>query len=138
MVIFTPNTVIQSTQVNGNFDELKTKTDYLSAPVDWVEVTYLNSWVAYDSATYYGWYYRKDALGLVHLKGLGKSGTVTSGTPIFNLPAGYRPTERLIFITLSNGALARVDAQPNGDIITQAGVSNTWLNISGITFLAEG
>ena len=103
---------------------------------DWLPVTYKNGWVDYDT-TYGGAKYYKDALGLVHLQGLIKSGTTTSGTAFFTLPAGYRPGVRLIFPVTSNNAIARVDIQTNGDVTANAGVASNWVNLSNIVFRAE-
>jgi hypothetical protein len=129
----TPNTLIESAKVNANFAELKVKTDYLSAPVDWVTVTYLNSWVTYN-ATYHPIQYYKDALGFVHLRGMCKSGT--SGI-IATLPAGFRPGKFEIFeISTNSFAAGCVEIQTDGDIQAVT-YSNTWVSLSGITFKAE-
>lgn len=133
MYIFTPNTLIKSTEVNANFDELLTKTDYLTAPDSgWIAPTFTNSWVNYgfgfNSAGY-----RKDALGYVHLRGLVKNGTVN--TAIFNLPAGYRPEAQELFMSMQNNTIGRIDVNIVGNVLHSVG-ANTFVQLDGITFKA--
>lgn len=136
MVIFTPNTVIKSADVNTNNDELKTKTDYLTAPdSDWIAPTFQNSWVNFGSV----WAtagYRKDAFGYVWLKGLIKSGTMP-GT-CFTLPAGYRPAtnQRLRFACISNNALGAANVQDDGAVYLEVG-SNAYFFLDNIRYKAE-
>lgn len=135
MVIFTPNTVISSTDVNGNFDELKIKTDYLSAPdSDWITPTFVNSWVNYDSTVFNPAGYRKDALGYVHLRGLIKNGTVN--TTFFTLPTGYRPYRQELFMSLQNNAVGRVDIETDGDVKMGGVGSNAFVQLDGLIFKA--
>jgi hypothetical protein len=93
----------------------------------WQAVTYSNSWVDYDATTYYGVQYYKDSLGVVHLRGMTKSGTTTANTTMFTLPAGYRIGRKAIVSTASNNAFARVDINPDGTVVTGSGVSATWV-----------
>jgi len=133
--IFTPNTVIASADVNLNFSDLKTKTDYLTAPdSDWVNFTYTGTWVDYGGG-YNPGSYRKDALGYVHLRGLVKSGT--DGTSITTLPTGYRPEYRHLFVVESNDLAGRLDVLTDGTVIPQAATTNpAWVSLDGITFKA--
>ena len=142
MYIFTPNTLIKSSEVNSNFAELKTMTDYLTVPdTGWIEVgsggtapAFQNSWVNYDT-TYNSCGFRKDALGYVHLKGLIKSGTI--GYTIFTLPSGYRPAKRYLLSTSTNpNAYARLDIQVTGNVDPITG-SKDYYSLDGITFKAE-
>lgn len=139
MIIFNPNTTIKSADINANFAELKEKTDLVdgTADADWQIPTLLNGWVNYSATPGYehaGYY--KDSAGIVHLKGLVKSGTVGSGYAIFILPAGYRPAEQHIFATISNSAIARCDVSNDGWVRTPIG-SNLWFSLSGLSFKAE-
>lgn len=82
---------------------VRTKLGYLSAPdTSWNTLTLQNSWVTYD-ATYGPCQYYKDALGIVHLRGLIKNGTTSTGTVIGNLPSGYRPSKNTILPGLCTG-----------------------------------
>lgn len=96
----------------------------------WRSLSTLNSWVRY-SNNYAAPEYCKDPFGFVHVRGVVASGTLTSGTVIATLPAGYRPESIMVFPAVNAGiALARVDVLPNGDIILGAAAgSATYLSI---------
>ena len=82
-------------------------------PSGWVVPSFLNSWTNYGGE----WQtarYMKDANGTVFVEGLVANGTL--GQPIFNLPAGYRPAATLIFPTLANQTIGRMDVQGNGNL----------------------
>ena len=101
----------------------------------WNPIPFVNSWVNYDSGYNPGGYYR-DNNGIVHLRGLIKSGTNDS---ICTLPAGYRPGYRI----LTNGhtnytGACRVDIKTDGLVtLEHSTYSNTWLCLDGIHFKAE-
>lgn len=99
----------------------------------WQAVTYQNSWVTYD-VTYPPAGYYKDSLGVVHLRGMVKSGTIN--TSIFTLPVGYRPAFRLLFVNISASALGRLDINTSGTVVQVTG-TNTWVSLEGIAFRAE-
>lgn len=115
------------TALNGKSSTSHTHAGTYIAP------SFLNSWVNYDT-TYNDAGYFKDTVGVVHLRGLVKNGTI--GTAIFTLPAGYRPIRRQLFTTSSNGALGRCDVEANGNVLANAG-NNAWFSLDGLTFLAE-
>lgn len=55
------------------------------------EPAYLNSWTAAPNV-----YFWKDALGVVHLRGVcQKTSVAVAASEIFNLPAGYRPSANM-------------------------------------------
>ena len=99
----------------------------------WVAPTLLNGWVNFGAAQVAG--YWLDALGVVHLRGLIKSGTVN--TVIFTLPAGYRPTALSLFSVVSNTGAAlvasRLDVATTGDVTLVTG-GNTFLSLDGVSF----
>ena len=95
------------------------------------EVAFQNSWVNFGGTNASLSYY-KDSLGIVHLKGTVKSGTV--GTTIFTLPAGYRPQEAEIFVCSNNGAFGLTTVNPDGTVVQSGGASNVYHTLSGITF----
>lgn len=134
MKIFTPNTLMRSSEVNANFAELKAKTDYLAAPDSaWIDATMKNSWVRY-STEYPPARYRKDALGYVHLSGMIKSG-ITSNP--LDLPAGYRPAFPEIF-TCSTHSFAHCSCEVrSGGVVILVTYNNTWVSLDGIVFKAE-
>lgn len=99
----------------------------------WIAPTLTNSWVYY-GAPFSTAGYMIDSLGFVHLKGLLKSGTVNAA--MFTLPAGYRPERQMIFATICNNAITRVDITTAGVVIQSAGVSNAFQSLDGIRFRA--
>jgi hypothetical protein len=92
---------------------------------------FANSWVNFGS----NWAdaaYWKDPFGVVHLRGLIKSGTV--GNTAFTLPPGYRPGVNETFSTISNAAVGRVDCLTSGAVQPVSPSNNTYVSLSGITF----
>lgn len=100
------------------------------------EPAFQNGWVNYDS-THNSAAFWKDSNGVVHLKGLVKSGTISTTLPIFTLPAGYRPAKKEIIVTISNGALGRVNVESDGDVVPETG-NNAWFSLDGVSFRASG
>lgn len=103
----------------------------------WTAPTLLNSWVYYGSPYNPPGYY-KDSFGIVHLRGLVKSGTMTNA--IFTLPAGYRPANRQMnaaasFVSTTD-AYGRIDVDNAGNVLPMAG-SNAFISMDNITFRAE-
>jgi hypothetical protein len=98
----------------------------------WITPTLLNSWQGFDSARYPMYY--KDAVGIVHLAGLAKSGD--AGTGIFTLPAGYRIGYQQNYVIASSVTtdLALVVVYTNGDVSVNYSGSPTWISLAGITF----
>lgn len=91
-----------------------------------------NGWVTY-SATFNPPGYMKDANGIVHLRGMIRSGTSST---LFTLPPGYRPAYRQLFATETNPNVnARVDVYANG-AVTSSGYDSGWLSLDGLTFEA--
>jgi hypothetical protein len=107
----------------------------------WQTPALQNAWVRYDQ-TYNPPGYFKDSMGIVHLRGLVRAGTMR--TSIFILPPGYTPEFRELFIVASFMATAtttgqsghgRVDITSDGQVIAWEG-SNPWLSLDSITFRA--
>lgn len=68
---------------------------------------------------------------VVHVEGIIKGGTTTSGTVVFTLPTGYRPKARVITVVASQAGSATVDINTNGEIATSVGWSTpTWVSLS--------
>ena len=130
-------------------DGTKITAWYDRRPWQWITVqpyrvndecgTFHNSWVNY-SIDFFDFAFMKDQLGIVHLRGLIKSGTV--GSVALILPTGFRPTynatDRYLFPTLSNGAAGRIDIfAANGYVTPLTPSNNTWVAVDGLTFKAE-
>ncbi len=103
---------------------------------NWCSLTLQNGWLQHGTG-FTPPSYTKASDGMVVVNGLIDSGTTTPGTVIANLPAGYRPKERLIMNCASNMASGRIDIMPNGDIMIDAGISNAWASLDSISFMAE-
>ena len=106
---------------------------------DWISAPLANSWVNH-STEFNPAAYFKDSLGIVHLRGLVKSG---SGT-IFTLPVGYRPAYRELHCvqTYSNDSnllntAGRLDITNAGEVMMASG-NNNWISLDGVTFRAAG
>lgn len=90
------------------------------------------------SATYNPAGYFRDKNGIVHLRGLVKSGTM--GATIFTLPEGYRPAYRELQPVIANATpniIGRCDIYTNGNVNATSG-NNGWYSLDGTTFRASG
>ncbi|EHI98055.1 hypothetical protein CDLVIII_1356 [Clostridium sp. DL-VIII] len=85
--------------------------------------TLINGWINYSGYGYL--YYWKDSLGYVCIRGVVSSGT--PDTPIFTLPAGYRPNIPLIFAADDNCTHSYVYIGVNGMVV---GHTNTRLSVN--------
>jgi hypothetical protein len=106
----------------------------------WIAPTLLNGWVNY-GGTYDTIGFYKDEFGIVHLRGLIKSGTGSAGTVLFYLPVGYRPSITNLIPTLSNNASTitpvSIEVYADGSVKLTLTTGTTWLALAGITFRAE-
>jgi hypothetical protein len=109
---------------------------YPTSYAGWTNLTLQNGWVVY-SSTFNSPQYTKGSDGLVTVKGLIKSGTATNGTVIANLPAGYRPSKKLIFSSVANSHHARIDVASNGNITVEGDGDAVWMSLDEISFIAE-
>ena len=119
-------------------DDLETRIALINVPPfplpgPFIAPTLLNSWANYGGG-YNDAGYCKDALGIVHLRGLIKDGVVTS--PAFLLPSDCRPSAQEAFATVANDLFARVDVLANGNVTPKVG-SNVFFSLDGITFKAQ-
>lgn len=106
----------------------------------WTNATLQNSWVNF-GGVYATAAYRKDPAGNVQIKGLIKSGTITAGTTIFNLPTGFRPSQTRAFSTTSsNGSnlssILEIDSLGNVKIGGGA-IGNTFISLEIPPFYGE-
>lgn len=101
----------------------------------YIAPTLLNGWVNYGvGGATVGFF--KDKFGIVHIKGLVKSGTTSTATVIFNLPGGYRPLEDQQFATVSEGVFGDGRVMAGGDVVFDHG-TNVWFSLNNISFRAE-
>lgn len=89
--------------------------------------------------------YRRDANGVVRLKGVVTGGTFSTTTVLFTLPSGYRPAETIDLPALnrnsSTNALtnAHIRIETDGDVVAYAGGTtgaNAHLSLDNIRFQA--
>jgi hypothetical protein len=99
---------------------------------EWNAPTLLNSWVnfgaGFDTAAY------RKVNNQVMLRGVIKSGTTTSGTVLFTLPAGFFPSSHRVFAALSGASMVRVDVRSTGDVQLGGAASAVFLTLDGISF----
>jgi hypothetical protein len=84
-----------------------------------------NAWVNHTPGTFATAAFYKDAMGVVHLKGLVKNGT--GGAAVFTLPVGYRPTAQHSFATDSGTAVvhSQLAVLASGAVIVSLGAGAT-------------
>lgn len=82
--------------------------------------------------------YRKNAQGIVTIRGTGMPGTFGTGATLFTLPVGFRPAaqERFGSPTSPNGTIALILVQTDGRVVPMNGATS--LPLSGISFEAGG
>lgn len=105
--------------------------------VTWNTPTILNGMTNYGSP-FSTIQYGKTSDGMVSVKGLMQGGTVANGTVVFTLPSGFRPSMRVLLPSAANGHHARIDVDPNGNVILQAGGDTVWTSFDSVNFLADG
>jgi hypothetical protein len=98
-------------------------------PTNWTAVSFTNSWVNY-GAGYTEAEYRK-VNDRVEFRGLIKNGTID--TSAFTLPTGFRPTNTIHLVTVSNGAIAFFRIDTSGVCVCYT-ASNVWFSIDGLGF----
>jgi len=117
---------------NGNLQVTGViETDGFTVP------TLLNNFTNYGNG-HAGVAYYKDKMGRVFLRGLVNNVNNPTGLVVFTLPAGYRPSSsgRLVFTSISNNALGRVDILANGDVLVTLGTAG-WISLDNISFRAD-
>lgn len=100
------------------------------------EPAFQNGWVNYSSG-YATLAFMKDSLGFVTVKGFIKSGTITAGTTIFTLPAGYRPAKNMYYVTSMPASFGQLQMTSAGELQAATAINSTWTAIPYIRFKAE-
>lgn len=86
--------------------------------------------------------YYRDRVGIVHLRGLARCRIVDSACqdfhelPIFQLPVGYRPPNRMLLFVGADQAPHRLDILANGRVVFMDGANNAsiWVSFDNISF----
>lgn len=103
----------------------------------WIAPTLLNSFANYGAAGYQPAGYYKSSTGRVWLRGLLQRATAALNTNIFQLPVGYRPLQRTLFIILANNNQARLDIDTSGFVFVNAATNASWFtffSLDGLSF----
>ena len=98
----------------------------------WIAPTLQNSWINYDASYFNPAGYFKDTMGIVHLRGVVKNGTLSAA--IFTLPAGYRPA-RMEMFAVPSGGMAICEVSAAGEVLPLTATSD-YFSMDGITFRA--
>ena len=95
---------------------------------------FANSWVNFGAGTEPAAFY-KDKFSRVWLSGLINDGTVGVGSPVFTLPAGYRPNFINNFSTIDGTGTpsGRLAVLADGSLEIRAG-SNTFISLDGFSW----
>ena len=113
----------------------------IAAQQAWQTATLQNGWVGFGTPYPNNVGYMKDSLGFVHIRGLAKSGTATTNTVIFTLPAGYRPAFDLYIVTAIAGAWGVAHIDTNGNVMYDSaftsGAAQNAFSFDNIHFRAE-
>jgi hypothetical protein len=156
LITFQAGTPALAAEVNANFgaikafvDQLETnianleaenadltaRLDALEAQEVWQSAVLENGWEDYGSSFTAARYYR-DALGVVHLQGLVRYGTVGTNIAVFTLPEGYRPYRTHNFSVVAGAGDGRIQITTDG-IVSLVRGSSTYVALDGITFRQE-
>ena len=103
------------------------------ADTGWQNLSLINNWVNYDTASFGPAQYRKVG-GVVYVRGLVKNGTASSD--ITTLPAGYRPAYIHIYSAENSGAYTRLDVLASG-VIHVFAAPTAYVSLCPIMFVAE-
>lgn len=110
--------------LDGIFFSAADAGDQFNTPV------FVNNWLNYDEAVYHKaqWSFN-ERTRLVIPRGLVKSGTVPGA--IIKVPDNARPLRNHLFVSIGNGAIARISIQNEQYIWCEAGANN-WVTLEGI------
>ena len=109
---------------------------HLLADTGWTAATLQNSWANF-GGTYGSAAYRR-LNGQVFLRGVVKDGSITSGTAVLTLPAGYRPGSTRRFVSVSSTGFAVLEVNTAGQVLCNVVGSNASLSLDALgPFIAE-
>lgn len=108
----------------------------LNAGEPWIAAEMLNGWVAFENTV--GGYgaagFKKNGKNEVKFKGVVRDGN--TALPMFPLPAGYRPKEKIGLTCTTATGNGRLDITPDGFVYLAVG-SNIYATLDGLSFIAE-
>jgi hypothetical protein len=99
--------------------------------------TFLNGWLNYSPGSGDpNWApagYMTDGAGRVQTKGLVRAGTTAGGTPMFNLPAGSRPSEYMHFTNVNSNSMGHISIDNTGNVLAKGG-GNTYVGTQSMYY----
>lgn len=105
-----------------------------TTPEAWIAPVLQNGW-ANAGSTHANAGYRKTPWGEVQLRGTISGGTMTNGTPVLNLPAGYRPANTRTFPgVFAAGSACRITVNTDGDVTIASVTNNATLSLESVRF----
>lgn len=93
----------------------------------WIAQTLLNSWQNFGGS--YATAGARRINGITSIKGVVKSGSITAGTNILQLPTGWGPGEQILRSTTANSAFATLTITAGGAVQTASVPSNASLSL---------
>lgn len=108
-------------------DRYVTAEEFANKPT-WQDLSLVNGWTNYGSGYANASFYL-DAFGVVHLRGVIKSGSVPSVVMV--LP--HKPSFRTSLSVITNTGVGQVDVLSNGEVTVMSGGS-TFVGLDGISF----
>lgn len=129
---------VQSKTQQSTLEAVTTQLAYYPANKDsgWTNLSLTTNWSHYGDP-FTKPQYIKGSDGLVSLKGLIKyNGTPGYDTNIAILPAGFRPSTRVLHNGVASNGYTRTDILATGEIRFMTG-SSGWTSLDGITFYAD-
>jgi hypothetical protein len=135
--VWSDGDTLKAADINGNFIALSAQLTAATAPLVWTNFTLMNAWDVYGSG-YAPPSYAKDAMGVVHLRGL-VSGSTDPQITIAILPPGFRPKYHLeTTVACGGSAPCTMVVKPTGEMIFELITpKSAWLSLDGITFDAS-
>ena len=113
---------------------------FMPASTTFTPVAYTNGWADYSPGSGDpAWQtagYTYDGAGRVQLTGLIRSGTTTSGTAMFNLPNGYRPTDYMHILNDVGNSPTHFSINANGNVEAK-GYGNNYLSLQEMFYPAS-
>lgn len=94
----------------------------------------VNSWVDFGDPSFETPSAYIDGAGTCHLQGEIKSGTVTPGTAVANLPTGMAPSKATIHVVGTNAGTCQLKVDSTGQVIIQTTADATRTSLSSIAF----
>jgi hypothetical protein len=128
---------LKAADINGNFTALAGQIGAVTAPMTWTALSLMNKWTPYGGVGYAPPSYARDALGVVHLRGL-VTGSTAAQVTIAVLPAGFQPKYNYETTVACGGTTpCTVLIKTTGEMLFELiSANSSWLSFDGLTFEA--